>query len=101
MFSTSSTMAQSQLPSFIILQEKPKVNNCQEKIYFPVGKLKPWNWKGKENNRFTSDSKPSTFKIYNAYIILVIKKMNLSKSIEECIKWLSLHNLSAVEDANK
>ena len=56
------------LPSFIILQGKTKVNACREKSIFQRETLNLENWKGKENNRSTSDSKPSTFKIYNAYI---------------------------------
>ena len=37
------------------------------KIYFAAGKFKLWELEGKGKNRFTSDSKPSTFKIYSPY----------------------------------
>ena len=50
------------------MPEETKVNAWREKFIFQRETLNRENWKGKENNRFTSESEPSTFKIYNAYI---------------------------------
>ena len=62
------------LPSFIIPQEKTKVNACREEFIFQRETLNRQIWKEKENNCFTIDSKPSTFKIYNGYITVSDKK---------------------------
>lgn len=50
----------SELPSFIIPSGKhEKMNACREKNHFSVNCE---NWKWNENNSFTSDSRPFTFK---------------------------------------
>ena len=52
------------------------MNVCRENFIFQGETLNCKNWKGKGNNRVTSDSKPSTFKTYNAYITASTKKMS-------------------------